>query len=220
VGLNTPMKIVLAVVIIFLIGIGFYLLDYQKKITDLKQLDNTLRTKRDQLKTNEERVKRLPEELKKREKLKAQLDALIKKQLPTENPKVFVTNFLREIESLVAQERKARKDPSFRIISLAPGPLQPAQTGGEKGGEAGGAIDALKRFPTQLFNVQLQGKYKTCMFFLHSLAQLRLKRLVTINKINLAPSEGPQYGKPPTLNIVIPMTAYLNEEQAKTTTNK
>lgn len=213
-GLNTPMKIVLAVVIIFLIGIGFYLLDYQKKITQIKQLENTLQTKKDQLKADEERVKRLPEELKKRERLRAELNALIQKQLPEEDPAIFVPMFIKEIETLVASERAVIKDPTFKILSLAPGPLQ--IPGGDEGGKDEPKISALQKFPRQLFNVQLTGKYYTCMHFLHQLALLRLKRLVTINKINLAPAEATIYGKSPMLNIVIPMTAYLKEKSAPT----
>ncbi|MCE1249060.1 MAG: hypothetical protein LWY06_20695 [Firmicutes bacterium] len=214
-GLNTPMKIVLAVVIIFLIGIGFYLLDYQKKITTIKQLDQTLTSKKDQLKMDEERVKKLPEEIRKHEKLQGQLDSLIKKQLPKEPKELFVPAFIREIEELVSAEKKFLGDESFKILSLAPGPLtQPG--GNEPGGPADNEpkVEALKRFPRQLFNLHLQGKYYTCMHFLHQLALLRLKRLVTISKINLGPAEQVKYGVSPMLNIIIPMEAYLNEEKS------
>ena len=212
-GLNTPMKIVLAVVIIFLIGIGFYLLDYQKKIANLKQQEATLQSKKDQYAQDQKRVQRLPELLEKREKLQKELDNLIKKQLPKETPAIFVPSFIREIELLVASERRSLKDPTFKILSLAPGQL--IMPGGDKPGDAP-KMEVLDRFPKQLFNLHLTGKYNTVIHFLHQLASLRLKRLVTINKIQLNPAEHAVYGKDPMLNIIIPMTAYLNlEDDAK-----
>lgn len=164
---------------------------------------------------DEERVKKLPEEIRKHEKLQASLDALIKKQLPKEPKELFVPAFIREIEELVSTERKFLGDDSFKILSLAPGPLtQPGNTEGG-GGEGEPKVEALKRFPRQLFNLHLTGKYYTCMHFLHQLALLRLKRLVTISKINLGPAEPVKYGVSPMLNIIIPMEAYLNEEKSE-----
>lgn len=213
-GLNTPMKIVLGVVVIFLIGIGFYLLDYQKKLTEIKQQEATLLTLEDNLRANNERVERLPQELKKRERLQSELNSLIQQQLPEEDPAIFVPMFIREIETLVAEEREKIGDETFKILSLSPGPLQIPGT--DEGGEGEPKLSALQRFPRQLFNLQLNGKYYTTMHFLHQLALLRLKRLVTINRINLAPAEAVVYGQSPMLNIVIPMTAYLNEEKGRT----
>lgn len=212
-GLNTPMKIVLAVVIIFLIGIGFYLLDYQKKIAMLKTQEQTIQSKKDQYAQDQKRVQRLPELLEKREKLQKELESLIQKQLPKETPAIFVPSFIREIELLVESERNLLKDPTFKILSLSPGPLiMPGEA--KPGDEPKAAI--LEKFPKQLFNLQLTGKFDTVIHFLHQLASLRLKRLVTINKINLNPAENTEYGKQPMLNIVIPMTAYLNlEEETK-----
>lgn len=210
-GLTTPMKVVLTIVLIALIGVGFYLLDYQKKNTTLKNLETSLQDKQEQLKTDEKRVQELPEQLKKRERLQAQLDSLIQKQLPRESSAEFVPAFIKQIELLIAEEKSNLGDDTLKIVSISPGSFQVPGTQPE--GEGGPKIEALQKFPKQLFNLQITGKYNTVMHFLHQLAALKLKRLVTINRINLNPGGPVEYGKSPLLNISIPVTAYLNEEK-------
>lgn len=207
-ALNTPMKIVLTIVIIFLVGIGFYLMDYQKKLSEIKQLEETLVAKRDQLKTNEKRVRALPEQLKRKEKLESELDALIQEKLPKEDAAIFVPKFIQSMEELIAQERRVTGDGSMEVKSITPGRLEMP---GAKAGESEGALKALVMFPKQPFQVNLKAKFSSVIHFLHQLAALKLQRLVTITKIDLSPAEAQVYGQSPTLNVNIPMVAYLNE---------
>jgi Tfp pilus assembly protein PilO len=205
-ALNTPMKIVLTVVIIILIGIGFYLLDYQKKLADIKQLKETLASKNETLKVNQERVKRLPEQLAKQEQLEKARNDLLAERLPQEDASIFVPKFIQSMEQLIAEERKATKDQAMQVVSITPGQLQaPGAEGGDKS-----AIKALEIFPKQPFQVNLTAKYPTVIHMLHQLAAVKLQRLVTIQKISLGPAESPKAGSP-TLNVNMPMTAYLNE---------
>jgi Tfp pilus assembly protein PilO len=211
--LNTPMKIVLTVVVIFLVGIGFYLLDYQGKLTEIKNLESSLIQKQEQMKTNELRVKALPDQLNKREKLTKELNGLIQQKLPKENAAVFVPKFIQSMEELIASERIATGDKTLEVVSITPGRLE--QTGGSNpdGGKppSGGEIKALVNFPKQPFQVSIRAKYSTCIHFLYQLSALKLERLVTIQRISLSPAESTQYGRSPTLAINIPMIAYLNE---------
>lgn len=214
--LNTPMKIVLTVVIIFLIGIGFYLLDYQKKLNDIKDLEANLVSKNDQLKRDEQRVRALPEQLKKREKLQNELNALIQQKLPKEDAMIFVPKFIQSMEELIASERRMTGDNSLEVTSIQPGQLEKTtDEAPSKSSKGGGELKALVMFPKQPFNVSLKGKYSTVIHFLHQLAALRLQRLVTITRISLTPSEQVEYGISPTLTITMPMVAYLNEEKSE-----
>jgi len=62
-----------------------------------------------------------------------------------------------------------------------------------------------------MFQMSLKGKYLTVIDFLRQLGALKLKRLVTINKLSLSPAETPKGGSSPALNITIPITAYLSK---------
>ncbi len=208
--MNTPMKIVVAVVIIFLVGMGFYLLDYQKKFSEIKQLNETLKAKQDQYQTNKARIAKLPKQIAEKERLTAELNALIQEKLPKEDAMIFVPKFIEAMEELVAYERKVTGDKSMEVISITPGRLEPPAA---RSGEDKGEPKALIMFPRQPFQVNIKAKYGTVIHFLHQLAALKLQRLVTINKITLSPAQAPEYGKSPTLNVSIPMMAYLNEEK-------
>ncbi len=213
--LNTPMKIVLTVVIIFLVGIGFYLLDYQKKLNDIKDLEAQLVTKNTQLRNDEERVRALPEQLKIRERLTTELNTLIQEKLPREDAMIFVPKFIQSMEELIASERRVTRDASLEVMSITPGQLEKPTDGGGRAPKAGadGEIKALVQFPKQPFQVNITGKYGSVIHILHQLAALRLKRLVTIQRIVLSPGEPVKYGVSPKLNVTIPMVAYLNEEK-------
>jgi Tfp pilus assembly protein PilO len=215
--LNTPMKIVLTVVIIFLIGIGFYLLDYQKKLNEIKDLEAQIVNKKDQLRRDEQRVRALPEQLKKREKLQNELNTLIQQKLPKEDAMIFVPKFIQSMEELVALERSLTGDDKLEVLSIAPGQLEKPidDSGGTvKTSGSGAELKALVMFPKQPFNVQINAKYATTIHFLHQLAALKLQRLVTIDRIVLTPLGQQTYGISPVLSISIPMVAYLNEEKA------
>jgi len=111
-------------------------------------------------------------------------------------------------------------DPEFALISLTPGALTHGGGEGEaaatpeaaaaEGEASAGVTSMLKSYPTRMFQLTLKGKYATLIDFLNQLGALRLKRLVTINKISLTPSGEAKGGGSPSLQIVIPLTAYFH----------
>jgi Tfp pilus assembly protein PilO len=210
-ALNTPMKIVLTVVVIILIGIGFYLLDYSSKFNEIKNLQEELVKKDEMLKVNQERVKRLPEQLAKKEALEIQLDRLIQERLPQEDAMIFVPRFIQSMEQLVAMEKAVIGDATMEVVSITPGKLEPPSTEAKISGDS----QVLELFPKQPFQVNLKAKYPSVIHLLHQLAALKLKRLVTITNITLSPASTTGVGISPSLNVTIPVVAYLNEGKEK-----
>lgn len=213
--LTTPMKIILALVIIVLIGLGFWLLDWQRKQTELTQEQTHLKELQAQLAQKQQLAAELPQLNRERDELKKELEALVKSKFTAEQPELFVANFIKEVEALVIAERRRTGDDSFDITSVMPG----AQTstavgggaaGGQQAGQAAPAPEALRSFPTRPFQLQMKGEYRTLVDFLYQLGALKLERLVTINKIALAPAEKKEDGTP-VLTITIPITAYLRQ---------
>ncbi len=210
--LTNPMKVVLALVLIALIGLGFWVMDWQKKFAEIKQLDSTLQQKEEQFKKAQQKVADLPKELQRKDELTRTLQSLIREQLSPEPIEVFVPAYITEIEKLVMYETERMRDPSFTVISITPGALLTPGAEAGKAGEAGkeekGAGEVLKGYPTRTFQMTLKGKYITLIDFLYQLGALKLKRLVTIDKITLAPMET-KPGESPILSIIMPVTAYL-----------
>jgi Tfp pilus assembly protein PilO len=218
--ITTPMKIVFALLVIILIGLGFWVMDWQKKVSDMKQLDTTLSQKDEEFKKNEELVKALPEEMKRKEELEKSLRSIIKEQFTAETEQEFVPSYLIDIEDLVIEEQKRMNDSDFTLLSLTPGGLVVSSVAKEekKVGEAAKAEEskaqtptALGGYPTRTFQMSMKGKYATLIDFLHQMGALKLRRLVTINRIALSPGGKSLEGMSPVLNINIPVTAYLRQ---------
>lgn len=209
--LTNPMKVILALVIIVLIGLGFWLLDWQKKQNEIAQLDKKLQERQDKLRQSKELVKALPKLTKEKEVLEKQLNAVLTTDLPKEKPEVFVANFIRDIESLVLTERQRTGDRSFEILSVTPGAMTSQAAPGTEGGDEMETPESLKQFPTRMFQMSMRGRYITLIDFLYQLGALQLERLVTINKIALAPAGKTEGGGRPVLSITIPITAYLRQ---------
>ena len=221
-NLTTPMKVLLVVIIVALVGVSFYLMDWQKKLANLKELQTTLDSKNQELDRNQKMVEKLPELYKESDELQSDLERLLIANIKPEPEWAFVSNYLKEIEKLVLYERQRMNDPSFSIQSITPGAMQvpTAVKADEKKPEgapeqpkkedAVSVAPALMQFPTRKFQMTLQGKYGTLVDFLQQLGALKLRRLVTIDKILLTPSEVKGVGLSPVLNITIPITAYLS----------
>lgn len=219
-----PMKIVLAIIVIILIALGFWIMDWQKKVSDIKQLDSQLVQKQQVLKTNEDLVKALPEEMKRKEELEKSLRSIIQEQFTPETEQEFVPAYIADIESLVIDEHKRTGDTDFTLLSITPGAMVTTSATGSKEGKKEGEAaattakaeeskaqvpSALGGYPTRIFQMSMRGRYATLIDFLHQLGALKLKRLVTINRISLSPSGSPGPGISPILSINMPVTAYL-----------
>jgi Tfp pilus assembly protein PilO len=206
--LPTPMKIVLAIFIIILIGLGFWLVDWQKKTAEIKQLESTYTGKQAELDKAQAQVKALPQETQRKKDLERQLKEVISEQLTPETESEFVPSYIADVERLVDQEKVRMNDPDFQITSLTPGALTTVG-GAKKEGEAAGP-SALAGYPTRTFQMQLTGRYPSVIDFLRQLGALKLKRLVTINRLTLSPSGDITKGSPP-LSVTMPITAYLRQ---------
>ena len=213
-SLTTPMKIVIAIFIIILIGAGFYLLDYQAKFQRLEQAETELKKSQADLEAIKNEIKGLGDLNKKLEEKQRELREVVVSKMSAEDPQLFVPNYIAEIERMVVGQQEATSDYDFDILSINPGAASQASapTGdkGAPGPDAGAAQtpDALSGFPTRVFQMQMTSKYSTLVDFLYQLGALKLDRLVTINKISLSPNGG-DGTESPVLSVQLPITAYM-----------
>lgn len=214
--MNTPMKIAVAVVIIALMGLGFYVVDWSEKKKKIEELQGQYQEKEEQKKRLEEDVAKLDEYEKEAEQLEKELLSLVQSKFTQEEPELFVANYIAEIERMVVGQQEATGDYDFKITQISPKGEKRTQvnTEGGEGGETEEAATAaeesetLQGFPTRVFDMQMTGRYATLVDFLYELGALELDRLVTINKITLQP-EVTEGGGSPILTVTIPITAYL-----------
>jgi Tfp pilus assembly protein PilO len=219
-SLTTPMKIIIAILLIGLIGAGFYVLDYKAKWDDLNAKSKELADSQAQLLKIQEEIKALPELTRQVEQKEREMKELVSTSQrtggATETPELFVANYIQEIERMVISQQESTGDYDFDIVSITPGSAgQAAPAGDSKAApgappppEGGGTPEALQGFPTRVFNMNMTGKYSTLIDFLYQLGAMKLDRLVTINRISLAPgkSEG---NASPVLTVTLPITAYM-----------
>lgn len=223
-ALTAPMKIFIALIVIGLILAGFWFMDYQQKYTEIQQLDQNLKQSEEKLASSKAKLQDLPRLTEEMQALERELQSLIASKFTNEDPELFVANYIADIERLVLAQQQATGDQTFAIDSIQPGSMQTTATpesaapAGQPGAtppaapaapEAGQAPEALQGFPTRVFSMTMTGHYGTLVDFLYQLGALKLDRLVTINKITLQPTKDNEGGE--TLNIQIPITAYLRQ---------
>lgn len=214
-SLTTPMKIIIAFILIALIGAGFYLLDWQAKFQERDSQKKALEEARQKLEKIKQDIAALPELTRQMEEKEKELNALVSSKMSQEDPQLFVANYIAEIERMVVGQQEATGDYDFDILSITPGASTaptPAPSGGNgtAAPEGGGAQapEALQGFPTRVFQMSMTGRYATFVDFLYQLGALKLDRLVTINKITISPGKTGD-GDSPILSVQIPITAYM-----------
>lgn len=216
--MNTPMKVAVAVVIIALMGLGFYVVDWSEKKKTIVELQAQYQEKEVQKKRLEDDVAKLEEYEKEAAKLEKELLSLVQSKFTQEEPELFVANYIAEIERMVVGQQEATGDYDFKITQISPkgqtmSQVQGAEGEGEEGSEQATAAEeseTLQGFPTRVFDMTMTGKYQTLVDFLYELGALELDRLVTINNITLSPKETGS-GASPVLTVTIPITAYLRQ---------
>lgn len=215
--MNTPMKIAVAVVIIALMGLGFYVVDWSEKKQKIAELQKTYQEKEEDKRKLEEDVAKLADYEKEVAKLEQELLSLVQSKFTQEEPELFVANYIAEIERMVVGQQEATGDYDFKITQISPKgeTVSKVNTGDGAEGEEGGSTAAeesetLQGFPTRVFDMQMTARYATLVDFLYELGALELDRLVTINQISLAPAGGDGVGSP-VLKVTIPITAYLRQ---------
>lgn len=209
--MTTPMKLIIAIIAILLIGAGFYMFDWSEKWERKKAAESNLAAKTEELNTLKEAIKELPILQQQVRDKQEELQKVISQKVSSETPDEFVGNYLREIERLVLEEQKATGDYNFIIKSISPG--NPQQANAPGGGGAAGAPpqeapEALAAFQTRVFTMSLTGKYSTIVEFLYQLGAMKLDRLVTINSVHIGKGGSEGVGSP-VLTLDLPITAYL-----------
>lgn len=194
--MSASLKILITVILLALCLAGYWLVDYQAKLSELEQLNHQLAEARHRLEENQARLARLPEVTERMQSLERELGLLIR-QNGSEDLEHFVTGYLSDLEHLVLSEQAESGDESFRLDAVTPG-QSPEKT----------ENDALEGAPRRVFQMSFQGRYETLANFLIQLGRLRLDRLVTINKIELSPVAN---ARPGVLQIQMPVTAYLRQ---------
>lgn len=197
-----PMKVVIALCVIVLTGLGFYCADWQKKMATTQMLAHTSAEKAEELEAYTKMAMELPAEKKRNEQLARELAGIIKTQLAPEKGADFVPAYMADIEKLVENVKMKMGDQNFLITVLNPGAASK---------EAGDGY--LSDYPRKSFQLQLSGRYGTVVDFLRQLGELKLRRLVTIDRLSLSPSAEARGGQSPTLSVAMPMTAYLQPGQ-------
>lgn len=224
-NINTPTKLILTIIIIGLIGAVFYFTTYQVQIKEIGVLKTELETKKAKLEEVKQRVQELPQLITRREELRSKVDKELKETLVQEEARDFVPNYLSQIEELVKEVSVKTADKSFELIELRPGATsveqapqpqgaqgKPPSAADQKKAEEKQAAEAVfSSFPTRTFEMSMKGRYNTLIEFLTQLGELKLKRLVTINRIGLSPGGESAKGGSPVLSITIPVTAYLRQ---------
>jgi len=221
-NITNPVKILLTIIIIALIGAVFYFTNYQVKIKEIKTLEADLKAKETRLADVKNQVRDLPNLIAERDRLKVENEALLQGKLVPEETKDFVPNYLSQIETLIKEIRVKTGDESFDITEIRPGAEsveQPAQKQDAKTDPAAQkqtqqqaeAEAVFASFPKRTFEMTMKGRYNTLIEFLTQIGDLKLKRLVTINRIGLSPGEAKESNSSPVLNITIPVTAYLKQ---------
>src|SRR5437867_3170971 len=108
--LTTPMKVILAVVLIGVIGLGFYLLDWQKKMSDSKALADSLAGKQQEYDRIRNETKSLTALVQENDSLNREFSDLMRHggQTPQKGASNqddtidFVPDFISQIEVVVA----------------------------------------------------------------------------------------------------------------------
>jgi len=210
--MTTPMKLIIAIIAILLIGAGFYMFDWSEKWERKKAAEANLTAKQQELDQLKEAIKELPLLQQQVREKQEELQKVISTKVSNETPDEFVGNYLREIERLVLDEQKATGDYTFIIKSISPGAAASASAPGG-GNNAPTATqetpEALAAFQTRVFTMSLTGKYSTIVEFLYQLGAMKLDRLVTINSLHLGKGAGGEGGSSPVLTVDLPITAYL-----------
>ncbi len=209
--MTTPMKLIIAIIAILLIGAGFYMFDWSEKWERKKAAEANLAAKTQELDQLKEAIKELPLLQQQVREKQEELQKVISTKVSNETPDEFVGNYLREIERLVLDEQKATGDYTFIIKSISPGAAASASApgGGNNAPPAQETPEALAAFQTRVFTMSLTGKYSTIVEFLYQLGAMKLDRLVTINSLHLGKGNGGEGGVSPTLTVDLPITAYL-----------
>jgi hypothetical protein len=206
------MKIILAIVLFGVIALGFWLLDWQKKMNDSQQLVQQIESKRQDYERIKEETRSLTTLVQQNEQLTKEYQAVVQGRFKTdkpEQPEAFVPDFITKLEILVAQVASDKADTGLELNALTPSAATTGADPNKKKDEVPSIVQTtLERFPKRKFQLTLHARYDTVIYLLDKLGNLALDRLVTVDHISLAPS-GSINDVHPELAVTLPLTAYL-----------
>lgn len=192
------LKMIVAVSLIVLMFIGFWVVRYQPEQNEIASLNAEIQ----QQETQYQQLQAESQNLEKWEQAKTAFEQVIAKLHQTAVPvKNFIPSFLKDIEQLVENEKRAAADPTFKITSITPGA---PQSGAPASSSSAGSSDQEKA----LVQLNFTGRFNTLVDFLQQLSNLKLNKLVTIQQLSLTPS-GSTEGGSPTLTINMPFQIYM-----------
>lgn len=195
--MTTPLKILLALVILALCAVGFWLLDWQGKQDELAGLRTARAESEERLASTRVLVAELPTLLQEKERLERELREIGVGAAATGKAELFVARFVGDLERVVLEERRRSGDPSFAILSITPG------------AQVATAEEGAPTLPSRGFQISLQGRYDTVVGFLHRLGAMGLGSPVTLNRLTLTPTGSAAGGLSPVLAVTLPVTAWL-----------
>lgn len=208
--MNLVMKIIVLLVIVGLMGFGFYVFDYQAKLGAIAAEQQKLADKQKEL----EGLKKMAQNLASWEQAKKDFSKLLAEIMRGVPLREFIPSFLEDIEDLSQEERTKMGDDSFRVTTIQPGPStkptpeKAEAKPGEKAAEQKPAEQPTISSERVVIQLSMKGRFNTLVDFLQQLGQFRLKKLVTVQRLSLAP-EKPEVGHSPVLTITMPFEAYM-----------
>lgn len=216
--MNTLMKFFLFILIVVLMGFGFHFGSYQDKINKITVF------KAQQKDQNKEiaRLKGMAEKLTEWERAKKEFGTILASFQKGMALKDFIPSFLVDIERLTAEQRVRMNDPSFKVLTLSPGATSATvkPTPKKEEGKTDGAASAATSSPAPVesapvvgaqkvaIQLTMEGRFDTLLDFFQQLTDFKLNKLVTLQRLSLAPKEKTGRGAP-VLSITIPMEAYM-----------
>lgn len=215
--MNTLMKFILFFVVAALMGVAFYVGQYQAKYEQIKAYQKQEAEQQNEI----VRLKGMVEKLTEWEQAKKGFGELLASFQKGMSLKDFIPSFLIDIERLTAEQRVRMSDPSFKILTLNPGPSTAAvQPKKEEKKEEGGTAPVTSSTPPPVesasvvgaqkvaIQMTMEGRFETLIDFFQQLTDFKLNKLVTLQRLSLAPKDKLS-GRAPVLTITLPMEAYM-----------
>jgi Tfp pilus assembly protein PilO len=208
-------KAMVALIVVSLMGVGFWVMMYQPKQKEIISLDSQIAEQKQKY----EEYKVESQNLAQWELARGEFQKVLERLHQTGPMKDFIPSFLTDIEKMAKEERASTNDPSFQVTSITPGSV--TQEGPKPGAakETAAAGQGEKKEPPVAATSQLQsgksviqlsftGRFNTIVDFLQQLGNFKLNKLVTIQRISLTP-QGAVPGLSPTLTVTMPFEVYM-----------
>lgn len=185
-SLTAPYKVLVVVASLLLVFTGFYLMDYQPKLAELSHLRQQLKRSQNKLEARRGAARELEKTAREIARLEGELENLVSGASLPEEPLRAMGEYVEQLENVVASL------PGSQVVLQSVMPLeeQPAPEG----------------VAAQGFQVNMQGGFDSLGEFFLELGTTNSQRRVIIDRVLVRAGS-----EPGTLEIQLPMTAYLGE---------